>query len=191
VDVKRAIIFSLISLLCIGLLPVQAQADTGSICVSTYADSNGNGTRDGGETVLPGVNVQLLTDSVIVATHITSSSEEQACFENLAPGIYTVMFTNSPTFQATTANEGTVELSAGQRLTITGFGAIPIPADEQRARAAAQIVASEPADEPLETSVRLMLATGGSMLMMLFMIGVGAVVFGTMSGRRRSTQRAK
>jgi hypothetical protein len=177
-------------LLLIGLLglalslaaPTSAQTPVGAICVGTFADGNGNGIRDPGEDMLPGVNVNLATGGVIIATHIIAPGETQYCFENLLTGIYTVTFTDSPLYRITTANEGTFALDAGQRLMINDFGAFPVA--NLRAEVAAQIAAAQEPDKPLESSTRLMLATVGSMVVMLFMVGIGAVILGMISGRR-------
>ena len=162
-----------------------AQTETGAICVATFADMNGNGQRDEGETSLDGVNVNLSTGGVIIGTHITAEGEDQYCFEHLLRGIYTITFTPSPTYRITTANEGTFALDAGQRLTIDRFGAFPVGMEGLRAEVAAQVAAARGSDKPLETSTRLLLSTVGSMLVMLFMVGVGAVILGLISSGRR------
>lgn len=166
--------------------PAAAQAETGALCVSTFADTNANGLHDPTETLLAGVNVNLATGGVIVATHIIAPGEAQYCFENLLRGIYTITFTDSPTYRMTTASEGTFALEPGQRLTIDPFGAFPISPENLRAEVAAQVAADREGDQPLETSTRLLLSTVGSMVVMLFMVGVGAVILGLLSGRRRS-----
>jgi hypothetical protein len=164
--------------------PVIAQPDVGAICVVTYADTNGNGLREDTEIALPRVNVNLSTDGVIIATHITAGDETQYCFENLLPGIYTITFTDSPTYRTTTSNQGTFALESGQRLTLDEFGAVPIAPAALRAEVAAQ-VAAESDEEPLDTSLRLLLATVASMVVMIFMVGVGAVLVGLFGGKRR------
>jgi len=165
------------------------QAQTGAICVATFADLNGNGQRDEGESALAGVNVNLSTGGVIIATHITAEGEDQYCFENLLSGIYTVTFTPSPTYRITTANEGTFALDAGQRLTIDRFGAFPVSTESLRAEVAARVAAARGPEKPLSTSTRLLLSTVGSMLVMLFMIGVGAVFLGLISNRHEPRRR--
>ena len=179
--VKR-LLLCLLLILMFGLpLTTLAQTETGSICVATFADANGNGIRDTGEETLAGVNVNLATGGVIIATHIIASGEAQYCFEKLLPGYYTVTFTESPMYRITTANEGTFALESGQRLMINEFGAFPVA--NLRAEVAAQIAAAQKPDKPLEMSTRLMLATVGSMFVMLFLVGIGAVVLGIISGR--------
>ena len=162
---------------------VAAQEPTGVICVTAYADTNANGQRDPDEAVLAGVNVNLSTGGVIIATHITEPGETLYCFENLLRGVYTVTFTDSLLYRTTTASEGTFALDGGQRLTIDPFGAYPVGLDGLRAEVAAQ-VATKTADKPLDGRLRLLLATVGSLLAMLFMIGVGAVLLGLSAARR-------
>lgn len=164
--------------------PAAAQTDTGTICIATFTDANGNGLHDDTEPWLAGVNVSLAAEGVIIATHVTADNETGYCFETLSPGVYTLTFADSPTYRTTTPNEGTFALSAGQRLTINEFGAVPLPTESLRSRIAAEFKASEEADS-LDTSQRLLLATAGSMLVMVFMIGVGAVIVGMISSRRR------
>lgn len=165
--------------------PANAQVDPGAICVSAYADGNANGLRDAGELPLAGVNVNLSTDNVIIATHLTTDSDAAFCFENLAPASYTITFTGSPTYRITTANQGTYALAGGQRLTIDQFGAQPIPPEEWPAQLDALSEQAEPDDKPLDTPVRLVLAMGGSMLVMMFMIAAGAILFGLINRKRR------
>jgi hypothetical protein len=157
----------------------------GKICVATYADTNASGQRDGGETLLPGINVDLSTGGVIVATHIIAEGEASYCFMDQSPGIYTVAFADSPIYRATTASTITFRLEGGQTLFIDpSFGAVPVPLADLRAEVEARY-ASKSDDEPLDTSTRLLLATIGSLVVMIFMIGIGAVVLGLGSWRRK------
>lgn len=165
-----------------------AQAETGVICVATFADLNANGLRDVGEGPLAGVNVNLSTGGAIIATHITEEGETEYCFERLLRGVYTVSFTESPLYRITTPREGTFALDAGQRLTIDAFGAFPIGPAGLRAEMIAQAEAAQ-TDEPLDTSTRLLLATGGAAVVMMFMVGLGAVTLGLLDWRRQRRQR--
>lgn len=172
-----------------GWLPaVRAQGDPGAICISTFADLNANGAADDGEAVLAGVNANLATGDAIIATHITTAGEEQYCFENLLPGDYTLTFTESPTYRPTTSAEGTFALAAGQRLGINAFGAAPVSPEDLRSEVMAKVAASDP-DEPLAPSSRLVVSGIASMVVMLFMIAVGAVVLGMTSRRHKASRR--
>ena len=167
-----------------------AQAETGTICVSAFADANANGLREADEGPLPGVNVNLATGGVIIATHLTAEDEPEYCFANLLRGVYTVSFTDSPLYRITTAREGTFALDAGQRLTLDPFGAFPVGAEGLRAEVVAQVAAASE-DEPLDTPTRLLLATVGATMVMLFMIGLGAVVLGLRDWRSQRRRAAR
>ena len=93
-----------------------AQAETGVICVATFADRNANGLRDEGEGPLAGVNVNLSTGGAIIATHITEEGETEYCFERLLRGIYTVTFTESPLYRITTPREEIGRASCRERV---------------------------------------------------------------------------
>ncbi len=183
-------LWGIVGLSALWLGTARAQTETGAICISTFADTNANGLRDQNEVVLAGVNVNLATDRVIIATHIIAAGEEQYCFEHLLEGIYTVTFTNSPTYRITTASEGSFAVGAGQRVTIDPFGAFPISPENLRTEVAVQVAAAQEKDQPLEASTRLLLSTVGSMVVMVFMIGMGAVILGLLSGRRRRKKDA-
>lgn len=172
------------------LSQVAAQVETGTICVATFADANANGLRDADEGPLAGVNVNLATGGVIIATHILAEDEAEYCFENLLRGVYTVSFTDSPLYRITTAREGTFALDATQRLTLDPFGAFHVGAEGLRAEVVAQAAAASE-DEPLDTSTRLLLATVGATMVMLFMIGLGAVVLGLRDWRNQRRRAAR
>ncbi|HEX3054388.1 MAG TPA: SdrD B-like domain-containing protein [Aggregatilineaceae bacterium] len=175
----------------VGVVPIpstwiiqSAPSESNAICVSTYEDGNANAQRDPDEPALAGINVNLVVDNVIIGTHLMASSENNYCFEQLSPDIYTVAFGQSPTERATTDHSATFALPQGQRLTLDGYGAVSTPMGSLRDTINTQIVAIQPADEPLTNEVRLMLATAGSMVVMIFMIGAGAVLVALVNWRR-------
>ncbi len=181
----------LVSVLVVGgwaLASAAAQPEPGAICVTTFADTNGNGIQDTGETALAGMNVNLITGGAIIATHIMAEGEESYCFENLLRGEYTVRFTDAPTHRFTTPREGTFTLDEGERLVINPVGAVPVPIQQVRAEFAARS-AEQDAAQPLDSGTRLLLATVGSMLVMLFMVGLGVVLVGLFSFRTGKTPR--
>jgi len=161
-----------------------APSESNAICVSTYEDRNGTAQRDPDEPSLAGINVNLAVDDVIIGTHLMASGENNYCFEPLSPDIYTVAFGQSPTERATTGHSATFALPQGQRLTLDGYGAVSTPMGSLRDTINTQIVAIQPADEPLTNEVRLMLATAGSMVVMIFMIGAGSVLVALVNWRR-------
>lgn len=175
------------------LLPARAQVEVGAICVATFADLNGNGQRDEGETPLAGVMVNLATGGRVIATHVMAEGEAQYCFERLLTGAYTVTFAGSPAYQHTTASEGTFNLDPGQRLTITDFGAAPVAAPDQSAETGAVVLEAAPssAGEPIDPTLRLLISTVAAVSVMVFMIGIGAIVLGArgLRPRRRAQPR--
>lgn len=188
--------------------PARAQVQPGAICVSAFADLNGNGAREEGEGPLAGVAVNLSTGGQVIASHVMAEGEDQHCFENLLTGAYTITFLDSPAFRTTTANEGTFNLDPGQRLTITPFGGAPRAADQaadqsavqtaeqvtdQPAQTGATVLETGSAKEPLDPSVRLAIATVAALAVMVFMTGIGAIVLGMrgLKPRRGPTHGAR
>lgn len=167
--------------------PVHAQATPGAICIAAFSDTNGNGVQDSGEPLLSGVHVSLSTGGAIIATHITDAANTQYCFENLLRGEYVVTFTDAQTYQPTTPNEGAFLLDAGERLTVDPFGAIPVPLGSLRANVLAEIAANQKDSEPFDPATRLLLATVGSMMVMLFMVGFGVVMFALFGKRSQKS----
>lgn len=153
------------------------QGDPGAICVSTFEDANANGARDAGESPLAGMNVNLATGGAIIATHITTGDAAPYCFEDLMRGEYTIVFTDAPTHQITTPRQGTFALDYGQRLTIDPVGAVPVALADVRAQLVAESRAGSSASDPLDTGTRLLLATVGSVMVMLGMISLGGILW--------------
>ena len=169
---------------------IGAQTVPGAICVATFTDLNGNSIRDEGEPPLAGVTVNLSTGEQVVATHVMAEGEGQYCFENRAAGTNTITFQNYPAMRSTTANEGTFTLAEGQRLTITDYGAIPAAtAQTDLAAETSAVVLETRTDEPaLRQPVRLAISAAGAVAVMVFMIGLGAIVLGIrgLGPRRRA-----
>ncbi|NJL92906.1 MAG: hypothetical protein HC915_03880 [Anaerolineae bacterium] len=154
-------------------LPVHAQQSNNAICVLAFADDNRNGVRDGGELPLPEIGVHLgLPDGLIFATHITTTQSSPFCFDGLPGGEYSLRFAESVNHQPTTQNSVTIPVENGQRIRVE-FGAAPqapiLTEDAQRLL--------QPAEETrLATSGRLLLALLAAVVVMVLMVGFGAVV---------------
>ena len=153
---------------------VPAWAQENAICTLAFQDLNRNGVRDADEGSLAGISVNLAVDTdLIIATHVTTESNEAHCFENLTPGIYNISFADSPNHLATTQNSAAMEISIGQRIRIE-FGAV-----------AQQAILTEPDSseapssidtQPLDTSTRILLALIGAFVVVVFMFGIGAII---------------
>ena len=87
-------------------LPLEtAQVVSYSVGDYVWSDTNGNGVQDSGELPVSGVSVTLEDAGVMVGVTSTDSTGLYH-FDDLAPGTYTVVFTNIPsgfTFTAPTA----------------------------------------------------------------------------------------
>ncbi len=140
----------------------------GSVCVLVFADTSKNGTRDGGEAVLPDIDVDLMNNqNVILANRITDGTEPY-CFTNLAPRDYTVTF-NSPFYQATTPVSYNFALLPGSRMNYE-FGVVNLAAtpDASTTSGGLRFNASTP--------LRIGLSAGAAIMAMLFMIGLGMII---------------
>lgn len=88
-----------------------AGSSTNSIGGTVFVDANNNGIRDTGEAPIPGVTVQLFDQNgKIVGSRITGV-DGSYLFENLAPGIYSVVETNPQNYLSTTLDKVVVVLA--------------------------------------------------------------------------------
>ncbi len=156
----------------------RAQANTGSVCVLVYLDSDRNGFRASGEDVLANVNVNLmLTPNIIVANHVTTGSEP-FCFTNLPPQQYMVSI-NSPTYAPVSTAPVAFALTAGERIT-REFGAVASAPDTTPLPEETIITI------PLNTPVRLGLSGLCALGAMAVLGAIGMFFYGLFFFRRRS-----
>lgn len=91
-----------------GLVPVVVP--TASLGDKVFADNNGNGIQDAGDTPLPGVIVTLISNNSVVSTTTTASSGTGVgcySFTGLIPGVpYSVSFTTPAGYTAALPNVG-------------------------------------------------------------------------------------
>ncbi len=88
----------------------------GSICGTVFNDLDMDGYWDAGEPGIPGVTITLSTGD----TTVTDANGDY-CFEELAPGTYTVTETNLPDWSSTTPDVVTVTLALNEDA-IVNFG---------------------------------------------------------------------
>ncbi|MFP4321057.1 MAG: SdrD B-like domain-containing protein [Anaerolineales bacterium] len=150
-----------------------AQEANGSICVLAYEDTNANGQRDTGEGPLPGIPVYItMGDGINIRSHITTTQDAPHCFVGLPAGSYGIRFADSPNHQPTTEQSANIELT-GQRVSAQ-FGALSAEVwPEDDATTAAVDATSE---EQLSTVNRLLLAGLGTIVIVLLLLGIGAVI---------------
>src|SRR5574341_768663 len=174
---QRQIILAILIVLI--LVPAfSANAQGNAICVFAFQDTNENGVRNDDEGALPGINVNLAIETdIIIATAITTQEDEPYCFENLVPGVYNIYFPDSPNHRATTQSSAAMEIHAGQHIRVE-FGAQP--EEPIRLQNDPAMPNNPTANTRLTTTTRILLALLGTIIVMIFMIGFGAVVVSVM-----------
>lgn len=90
---------------------------TGSICVSAYNDSNGDGLRDPDEESLAGAVITVADARRAVGVHTTEGGPP-FCFDGLLPGNYFVSELNPPDYESTTVDKWGVGLLPGSSIDI-------------------------------------------------------------------------
>jgi hypothetical protein len=86
---------------------------SGSICVLSYDDRNGNRLRDPGEPLLPYAVLTLSDPHHVVGTYSTNGLNEPFCFVGLEPQVYFVSETSPPGYESTTYDSWGVSLLNG------------------------------------------------------------------------------
>ena len=91
---------------------------TGSVCVLSFDDRNGNRLRDPGEPLLPYAVFTLSDAQHVVDTYSTNGLNEPYCFDGLAPAVYFISQMNPPGYEATTHNSWGISLMNGAMINI-------------------------------------------------------------------------
>jgi uncharacterized protein (DUF2141 family) len=137
----------------------------GTACITVFEDTNGNGTQDANETTL--------TNSTLTLN--SNSSPAPHCFDNLAPGEYSVSATLPPGYFATTGNTLAFTISGGQQLNLQ-IGA-------QSSRIAQPSVEATATPMQASDSTSTILIVAGFVVFLLLAIG-GAAGFMFLRTRR-------
>ena len=91
---------------------------TGSICVLSYDDRNGNRFRDPGEPLLP-YSVFTLSDAQhVLGTYSTNGLSEPFCFVGLEPIVHFISEMNPPGYTSTTHDSWGIALRLGATFSI-------------------------------------------------------------------------
>ena len=109
--------------------PSSCTTSSASLGGMVYADNNGNGISDGGDTPIAGATVTLLNGANMSITSTATSGSGLYSFTGLTPGTpYSVSFTTPPGYSATTpTTSGPITLSAGENNTSASAGFQPVP----------------------------------------------------------------
>ncbi len=90
---------------------------TASVCLSAYHDENQNGARDEGEPLRSAVAFTISDVEKVVSNYVTDGASEPFCIEGLAPGNYRITRSVANGEVATTSNDQSLSLEAGEALT--------------------------------------------------------------------------
>jgi hypothetical protein len=164
------IVVLLLGIVVIAVIPARAQGTTGTVCVSVYNDSNKNQAHDSTEPLLTDIDVDLMAgQNVVIANHITDGKEPY-CFNNLVPRQY-ALSVNSPFYVATSPSVYTFTLAADDQIN-KEFGMVAGTASNP------DFVPSDSLNNALSTPIRLGIAAIGALVVMVFMVAVGMIVYG-------------
>ena len=152
----------------------------GALCVQAYFDNNGDGVRDPGEDLVPGIQFGLTSGGQSLGAYTSDGVNEPYCFSNLAEGAFTVAATISPDYVATTPLNDTVNVGGGANSAFS-LGI-------RRASAGNEVIEYTPTPSAEASnggggpSLLAILATIGGALLILGTIGFGVLFF--LQGRR-------
>lgn len=165
---------------------VHAQSG-GQFCVRAFEDTNANGKLDAGEALLTrGINVNLLNaQNVTIASALLDQSPTAAqgvvCFQFLAAGQYTIDI-SSADYKATTPVSITTTISDGGLPTVVEFGGQTITAV---VNPSATANASTPSSADTNQLIRILIASAGTLVVILGMGILGVIVYLVAFGRRQ------
>jgi hypothetical protein len=91
---------------------------TGSVCVLSYDDRNGNRFRDPGEPLLPYAVFTLSDAHHVIGTYSTNGLNEPHCFTDLEPVVYFVSEMDPPGYESTTHNSWGISLKTAATINI-------------------------------------------------------------------------
>jgi hypothetical protein len=162
-------------------------APPNQICVRMFNDYNSNGRRDGGEPIVPGIDVNLVdrnlseTEDIIIQTLVTQTS--YTCFSDLPPGQYRVSFPllttpydpSNPYFILAPgqSNDSLLEFQGSNDAACLEFG---VQTGDPLSRESILPRGEEENAVEIDQDTRLMLSFAGAALVMLFMLGLGAIL---------------
>ena len=187
-NAKRLLLLTLFLLACASAF---AQ-DTGQICIRSFEDRDGSGTRDDDEpAVSQGVAANLMSAlGVTIDTQLLDNSVSAArgltCFENLPAGDYVVVLTSAQ-YEATTAHSFNALVVPGTAPVVYDYGLAPI--HSERDISAAEGNLSETETRALQ-AIAIALAGSGLVAGIVFLLGL-ALYFGIFRRRLRRTRQAQ
>ncbi len=168
---------------------VHAQTSGGQFCVRAFEDTNANSKLDAGEALLThGINVNLLdAQNVTIASALLDQSPTAAqgvvCFQFLAAGQYTINI-SSAEYKATTPASITTTIADGGLPTVVEFGGQAVVAPTNSAGVSGG-VSVPAADAEANQLVRILIATAGTLIVIIGMGILGFIVYMLAFSRRQ------
>jgi hypothetical protein len=154
--------------------PVAQNSPANQICILVFRDENTNGNREGTEGLIRGIDVNLTLSDVIVDTLITSTEQEFTCFTDLAANAYRVIIPDTPRHLLINTNDFPYTFTGtGGRITVE-FGAVLLDPFSDDARL--DNFGRSDDQFNLDDQSRLLLAIFGAGMVILFMVGFGAIL---------------
>ncbi len=147
----------------------------GALCVQAYFDNDGNGARDPGEDLVPGVLFSVTSGGESKGTYTSDGVSEPYCFTELAVGAYTVAAMIGSDYVATTPLNDTANVGGG----VNALFSLGI----RHASAAHEVIEYTPTPFSGDSnraggpSLLAILATIGGALIILGAVGFGVLFF--------------
>lgn len=147
----------------------------GALCVQAYFDNDGNGARDPGEDLVPGILFSVTSGGESKGTYTSDGVSEPYCFTELPVGAYTVAAMIGSEYVSTTPLNDTANVGGGMNA-LFSLGI-------RRAGAAHEVIEYTPtpssgaSDGAGAPSLLAILATVGGALIILGTVGFGVLFF--------------
>nr|MBN1228283.1 LysM peptidoglycan-binding domain-containing protein [Anaerolineae bacterium] len=137
---------------------------TGTICVMSWDDTNGNGIREAGEERLAGITFTINNGTTLLDRYTTDGISEPYCFVEMPEGTYTISWTGD-SFEATTPQVWTATVTDGAILN-QEFGARLLGSGDQT-----------PAEEEGGGIPTWLIAVLGALAVFVVLGGIGMLVY--------------
>lgn len=171
-----------------------SQQSGGQVCVRAFEDRNANSLQDGGEPpITRGISATLAnSENIIIDTRLMEDAPTAAqgtlCFQRLDPGQYTVRVLSAD-YTATTETAFVSAVSATGIPQVFDYGGQVLAAAAPTSEATGPDFTLTP-DEQRRLVLRLLVSGVGAVVVMGFMIVVGAFIFFLYLRRRPTTRYA-
>jgi hypothetical protein len=157
------------------------QPTTGSVCVSAFDDTSGDGRYDtGSEPLLTGAALTLSRAGTTVSTYLSDGTTEMHCFEELEPDTYQIRFFPPADYRPTTQDNGWIAVAAGATMPVS-FGAqfdpLPTTDGEEVAAVDTNATPTVASEQPAEVAALAGAGAEGG----FFANNIGTIILGVVA----------